>query len=126
MIEFLPRSHDNVLAIKVGGTLTAKDYETELIPRLDEAMSKHDVVHLMFAMDPSFSGWTLNAAWEDARLGLTRRSHLGRIAVVGGPQWVSWCMAAGAFMMKGEMRSFPYEELEAAWDWVNSSPSQSV
>jgi hypothetical protein len=119
MIEILSRSHDNVVAIKVGGTLTASDYETVLIPKLDELLSKYDVVNILFEMDPSFEGWTLDAAWDDASIAIARREKLGRIAVVGGPKWVSWCMSAGAFLMKGEMKSFPLEKLEDAWNWVN-------
>jgi tRNA A37 N6-isopentenylltransferase MiaA len=84
MIEFMPRSHDDVLAIKVGGSLSAADYETKLIPKLDELLSRHKVI------------------------------------VVGGPPWVRWCMAASAFLMPGEIRSFPADRLEEAWQWAEA------
>lgn len=119
MIEFLPRSHDHVVAIKVGGKLTARDYEQNLIPRLDALLAKHDVVNLLIEMDDTFHGWTLDAAWDDAKFGLENRARLGRVAVVGAPEWVRWCMAAGAFMMKGEMRAFPRDRLDDAWAWVD-------
>jgi hypothetical protein len=119
MIEFLPQSHDNFIAIKVGGTLTARDYERELIPKLDELLSKNSTINILFVMDETFSGWSMNAAWDDATYALKHRAQFDRIAVVGGPAWVGWCMRAGAFLMSGEIRSFASGELESALQWVD-------
>lgn len=119
MIEFLPQSHDNLVAIKVGGTLTAHDYETELIPKLDGLLSKHAKINIVFVMDETFSGWSMDAAWDDASYALKHRLQFDRIAVVGGPAWVGWCMRAGAFLMSGEMRNFAGGQFEEALRWAN-------
>jgi hypothetical protein len=120
MIEFMPRSHDDVLAIKVGGSLSAADYETKLIPKLDELLSRDKVISIMVVFDDSFSGWHLDAAWDDAAYALKHRAEFRRMAVVGGPPWVRWCMAASAFLMPGEIRSFPADRLEEAWQWAEA------
>jgi SpoIIAA-like len=119
MIEFLPRSHRHVVGIKIGGKLTATDYEQILIPKLNDLLAQYRAINVLFVMDETFSGWTLDAAWDDAAYALKHRANFGRIAVVGGPAWVRWCMAASAFLMVGEMRAFPAEQLEAAWRWVD-------
>lgn len=120
MIEFLPRSHHHVVGIKISGKLTATDYEQILIPKLNDLLAQYQTINVLFAMDETFTGWTLDAAWDDAAYGLKHRASFGRIAVVGGPAWVRWCMAAGAFLMVGEMQAFPADQLEAAWRWVDA------
>jgi hypothetical protein len=121
MIEFLPESSGNVVGIKVGGALTASDYQRTLIPALDERLSKHGRLSIVFLMDETFTGWELGAAWDDAAYGLKHRADFGRIALVGGPTWVGWCIAATRFLIKGEVRTFPVEQLQQAWAWVKGN-----
>jgi hypothetical protein len=73
---------------------------------------------ILFLMDETFTGWELGAAWDDAAYGLKHRADFARIALVGGPKWVGWCMAATGFLIKGEIRTFPAEHLQKAWAWV--------
>ena len=71
-------------------------------------------------MDETFDGWDLAAAWDDAAMGLKHRADFEKIAVVGGPGWVEWCIRLSAFLMKGEIRTFPIDGLDEAWAWVQA------
>ena len=118
MIEFLPESAGNVIGVKATGKLTDDDYKQTLIPRLKTLFREHGRLNVLFYMDESFDGWDLHAAWDDASLGLGHRADFDRLAVVGGPAWVEWCIRLIGFLMKGEMRIFSDGEFEAAWRWV--------
>lgn len=126
MIEILPRSHDNVLAVKITGKLTSADYEHVLIPRLDAMLARHGSLSILAVFDDTFTGWSLDAAWDDARYGLKHRGDFNRLAVVGGPQWIRWCMAATGFIFRGEMHAFPDGGLEEAWSWVETGKQHAA
>jgi len=118
MIEFMPESAGNVVGVKATGKLTAKDYEQTLIPKLEETFAAHGKLNVLFFMDESFEGWDLAAAWDDASYGLRHRADFDKLAIVGGPPWVEWCIKLSGFLMKGEIRIFSRDQLASAWDWV--------
>lgn len=43
-----------------------------------------------------------------------------RLALVGAPEWVVWCVRLSAFLFTGEVRIFEGEELDAAWGWLSA------
>lgn len=120
MIEFMPESIGSAIGIRAGGKLTDADYKRDLIPRLDTLFNKHGKLRVLFFMDETFNGWDLEAAWDDASLGLRHRADFEKIAVVGGPAWVEWCIKFAGFLMKGEIRTFGRDQLTAAWEWIRA------
>jgi hypothetical protein len=107
MIEFMSESSGNVTGIRATGKLTDADYKQTLIPRLESLFGEHGKVNVLFYMDESFEGWDLDD-----------RADFEKLAVVGGPAWVDWCIKLGGFLMKGEIRIFPVDQLDRAWNWV--------
>jgi stage II sporulation SpoAA-like protein len=71
-------------------------------------------------MDERFAGWDLSSAWDDAAFGLKNRADFEKIAVVGGPNWVAWCIRFTAFLIAGEFRTYPADGLQDAWEWVKA------
>lgn len=120
MIEFMPESAGNIIGIRASGRLTEADYKNALIPRLVTLFQQHGKLRVLFFMDESFDGWDLKAAWDDASLGLQHRTDFEKIAVVGGPAWVEWCIKLAGFLMKGEIQTFRRDQLMAAREWVMS------
>ena len=118
MIEVLPESAGNLIGIRATGTLTGADYETVLIPKLDKMFAEHGRLRILFYMDEGFKGWDLGAAWDDASIGLKHRAGFDKIAMVGGPDWVAWIMRLSAFLIAGEVKVFPKDQLQDAWSWV--------
>ena len=121
MIELMDESDHDIIGIKISGTLTAADYETYLIPALDRVFAKHKRAQFLVLMDEDFTGWTLNAAWDDFSYWFEHRTEFDRVAIVGAPQWVEWCIAAMRFALKGEFRLFPRDQLDDAWAWVRKT-----
>jgi SpoIIAA-like len=119
MIEFMPEGSGNVIGIRAGGRLSKKDYEEVLIPRLEQLFKKHGKLDVLIHLEDDFAGWDLAAAWDDASFGLKHRADFEKIAVVGGPSWIEWCIKLFGFMMKGEIRVFPPDRLDDARKWID-------
>lgn len=118
MIEFMPESSGNVVGVKGSGKLTDIEYKQVLIPKLKALFDQYGKLDVLFYMDQDFEGWDLEAAWDDASYGLKHRADFGKLAVVGGPGWVEWCIKLCGFLMKGEIKIFPADQLDGAWAWV--------
>lgn len=119
MLEMLPQSSEAALAVEARGKLTDTDYQQVLIPRLREMIAKQGKARVMMVMSPEFRGWEPRGAWDDATFGLKHRKDFAKMALVGAPKWVRWSLDVGKHFMSGEVRSFPPEQAQQAWDWVN-------
>jgi SpoIIAA-like len=72
-------------------------------------------------MDEGFPGWELSAAREAAAFGIKHRADFEKIAVVGGPHWVAWCIKFIACLIAGDIRTFSGDRLQDAWVWVKAT-----
>ncbi len=119
MIDIMEESTGSILGLHVSGTLREADYE-QLLPELEKLFQEHGKLRILFFADQDFRGWDLSAAWQDASLGFRHAADFERLALVGAPEWVVWCVRLSAFLMKGEIRIFPADQLEDAWRWIRS------
>ncbi|PWJ20257.1 STAS/SEC14 domain-containing protein [Jannaschia seohaensis] len=117
MLKIMEESAGNVVGIRAGGRLTEADYKA-LLPKLEERFREFGRLNLLFYADETFAGWSMEAAWEDASFGFAHVSDFERLALVGAPDWVVWCVKLSAFLFKGEVRIFEADALGAAWAWL--------
>ena len=120
MIEFNTERADNVVAVRIEGRLTDHDYKTTLIPTFEKLFAERGRLRVMIHFDKGFEGWDFEAAWDDTVFGLHHRADFEKIAIVGGPNWIDWCVKASVFLMKGEVRTFPADHLDAACAWLTA------
>lgn len=120
MIEIMPESHDNILGMQASGKLTDADYKDVLIPRLEDLVDEHEDARFLYYLDEGFEGWEPGAAWDDAKLGIKLQKGLERMALVGGPKWAQWGMKLDNHLTRAEVKTFPIDELQDAWDWIES------
>ncbi len=120
MIDILPESQGKILGIRTSGKLTDHDYQATLIPCLEAIIREEGKARVLFQMDERFQGWEMDAMWDDAKFGVAHRHDFEKFAVVGGPRWVEWGAKLGALFMQTELRTFPGDQLQAAWEWIKS------
>lgn len=121
MFEILPKSSNEVLAIRASGKLSADDYEKILIPKLNVLFEEHKRVRLLVDFADDFACWSsAEAAWDDAKIGLEHPNDFEKIALVDAPDWVKWGMKFYCLFFRGEVKAFPRETEEEAWAWVRS------
>ncbi len=120
MMEILPDSDDNVLAVKATEKLTSEDYEATFVPEIERRVSEQGKVRVLVYLDENFRGWDLGAAWDDTKFGLSHRKDFEKIAVVGGPKWIEWGVKIGKPLVPGEIKTYDGPELNQAMEWIKA------
>jgi hypothetical protein len=120
MIEILPESQGNLLAIRGSGKLTARDYEELLIPSLEAIIKEHRKARLLFYMDSDFRGWDFDAVINYANFGFKHKKDFEKVAGVCGPTWVHWGMKLQTLFADSEVKTFSCKESPLAFQWINS------
>ena len=115
IIEGLP---DHVIGIRITDKLRAEDYETQLIPLVNEKLKHHHKLDLLCRVEGEWKGMEAGAVWQDLRLGLGRIGHWARMAIVSDIKWMENAIRLFRVFSPGELRHFGSGDYEGAKDWV--------
>ena len=126
MIEILQGFPDDVLAISGYGEVTEEDYRKVLIPATNEKLKKYKSVRLFYLLGDRFTGFTAGAMWQDTKLGLSRWSHWGRIAMVTDVHWITQAMRLFAPLFHHPVRVFSNSEFETAKRWIAEQEAKAA
>lgn len=118
MIEALKGFPTKVLAFACKGHVTKRDYETVLIPAVEEALKQKGKLRLYYQIDPDFSGIEPGAVWDDFKVGMEHVLRWERIAVVTNVDWIRYTIRAFSFVIPGAVKIFPVDEQAKAREWI--------
>jgi hypothetical protein len=118
MIEIIDGFPDSVIAITAVGRVNANDYDTVVIPKIEEALKRHHRVRLYYEFGPKFTGVDTGAAWKDFKLGVEHLTRWERMAVVTDVEWIRLTMNAFRFVMPGELKVFTNDQSAEARAWI--------
>ena len=121
MIEEIAGLPEGTLGFKISGNVTGGDYDNVLTPAIDKAIEKFDRIKLLAQVGPDFKGYSLEAIWDDTRLGLRHWHGFERVAVVTDVGWIKMGVKAMAFMMPCPVQLFDMGELDDAKRWLSES-----
>jgi hypothetical protein len=121
MIEEIAGLPEGTLGFKISGNVTGGDYDSVLTPAIDKAIEKFDRIRLLALVDPDFKGYSLDAIWDDTKLGLRHWNGFDRVAVVTDVGWMQMGVKAMAFMMPCPVQLFAIGELDDAKRWLSES-----
>ena len=124
MIEVMTDLPERVLGLRATGQVTAEDYKTVLVPAIEEQLTRHKKVRLLYVFGNDFKGYSGGAAWEDAKVGMKHLTSFERVAVVTDVDWIENMIKAFGFAVPGEVRVFDDDDLEAARQWISEPPSE--
>jgi hypothetical protein len=118
MLQLLQPTTGNVVSITGSGTVTADDYESVLIPAIEETLQSHDKVRVLFQLEPD-TGFTAGAVWDDTKFGLSHFFAFEKFALVSDTEWINNTLKVLGFMMPCPVQHFALAELEAAKKWIS-------
>ena len=118
MIELITGLPDNVLGIKASGEVTGADYESVLIPAVEEMLAKRKTIRCLYLIGEEFTGFDIKAIWDDARVGIQHLTAWERVAMVTDLVWIRTMMKAFSIFIPGEIRIFNTSELNHALQWL--------
>jgi hypothetical protein len=116
LIEGLPQG---VVGIEAVGTVTSEDYGLVVAPAVERALSARGKIRLLHVIGDRVERHTVEALWEDTRLGLSKLRSIERIAVVTDvPRFRALVKGAG-WALPGELKLFSNLQRTEAIDWVS-------
>ena len=121
MIEPLADTPQGVLGFRVAGEIHRDDYDKVLAPALKRALDAGDGLRTLYLIE-SLEKMDPSALWSDAKvgfdLGIRHHDAWVRSAIVTDVDWLTRATRLFAWMIPGEVRVFPVNELEPAKTWV--------
>jgi hypothetical protein len=126
MIQAVTDLPDTVIGFVCHENLTRQDYVTVIIPAVEAAVKQQEKVRLYFQIDPDFKGIEPGAMWEDFKLGVQDVSRWERVALVTDIEWIRNGMKLFAFLVPGEIQSFPLSETNKAREWVSGDSTSAA
>jgi hypothetical protein len=118
MIEILRDFPEAVVALSATGRVTRQDYETVLIPKVQEALARHDRIRCYYELGAGLSGFDGAAVWEDFKLGIGHLTRWERVAVVTDVEWIRLAVNFFRFLVPGETKVFPTAQAAEARRWI--------
>jgi len=118
MIKLMRDLPDNVLGVLTIGKITGADYETILIPALEEKLKTNAKIRMLYHIGNDFAGFELSAIWDDAKLGIKHLSEWERIALVSDHETINSFMKFFRHLITCQIRIYKDDELDKAKAWV--------
>ena len=118
MISIIPGMPENVVAVTAAGQVTGEDYQTVLIPKVDQALARSEKIRFLYHIGPEFKKFTTTALWDDAKVGLQHWREFERIAVVTDVEWICTMVRTLGAAMPGAVQTFTNGEIEDAKTWI--------
>ena len=116
MLEVLPETHDNVLAVRISKELTIADFD-QYRNLLRDLMQRYEEVHLYYEMVDV--AWVQPvAAIENGLFDVIHGLDYGRVAMVGEKKWQEWAAKLISPVKKRGVRYFDLAEKGQAMAWV--------
>ena len=124
MLEFISPPAEHVVAMRVGGVVTAQELQ-QAIDAIEAAKRHHPRVSLLAELD-GLRLMTFPALLKDVGYGLTQigdLEHYHRAAVVTDKEWIKHIAQLEDRLFKAvEIRTFPSHDHSAAMEWVCKLP----
>jgi hypothetical protein len=101
--------------MKIVGRLTHDDYEM-ITPLLENALNGVEHPNISLLIDATnFEGWSLQAVWDDLKLGLKHNKDFYKIALVGNKSWQEYGVKISNWFSKGSIEYFEKTDDALAW-----------
>lgn len=118
MLTNLITEKENLVAFRMTGALTKKDYNF-IIPVLEDRIKRFGKIDLFWEMVNSH-GWDLEALWEDLKFDIKHLNHFRKVAIVGDKKWEEWMARLISPFTSAEVKYFYEPRREEAMDWLKS------
>jgi len=120
MFKFIEGLSPDVLAIEAIGEVTDEDYRKTLIPKAEAMMAKGPV-KMLYVIGKDFTGFRLEALWDDTVFGVKHWHDFNRVAVVADHNWLRAMVSMFRPFFHGDVRLFGLSDLPAAKEWITKA-----
>jgi hypothetical protein len=110
MLKIMNDLPGNVLGVSAEGRITGTDYETVLIPAIEEKLKTNKKIRMLYHLGSNFTGFDLNAMMDDAKIGMKHLSAWDRIALVSDHELINTFAKFFGHLLSCELRIFKNAE----------------
>ena len=121
MIELIEDLPEEVVGIEAVGEVTSEDYERVVGPAVERALATRGTIRLLHVIGDRVEKHTIEALWEDTRLGLSNVSSIERIAVVTDVKHFRALVRGIGWTLPGELKLFSNAERGEAITWISEN-----
>lgn len=104
------------------GKISREDYETVIVPLIDNAALEGGRLKILSQLGPEFTGLTPGGAWEDLKIGFRGWRVIDGCAIVTDIGWIREWTRLAAFPLSFPVRVFGNQERDRAIDWLSCLP----
>jgi hypothetical protein len=118
MLELLPDSHANVIALRADQEVTSEDCHA-FMPYLQKTIQEQGKVRILILFNQDYRGADMLAFGDLANYAVDQNA-LEKMALVGAPQWAGGGARFVSIHAGAELKSFAREKLAAALEWIKA------
>jgi hypothetical protein len=116
MIDLLPETMGNLIAIRMSGTVTEEDQDRSFA-EMDVKLAAEKIEHLLLDWS-QLDGWATGARSTGTWFGMHHRALLGRVAILADDRWADETLRVADILNAATVRRFLPSERQAALEWI--------
>jgi hypothetical protein len=116
MIEMLPESGGNLIAVKMSGTVTEQDQD-RYFAQAEAVLEEERIEHLLLDW-VDLDGWAKGARTAGTWFGMHHRALVGRVAIIADQKWDDEVMRITDIFRAARVRRFAPSDRGEALDWI--------
>ncbi|HZJ28154.1 MAG TPA: STAS/SEC14 domain-containing protein [Acidimicrobiia bacterium] len=109
---------ETVVGVEAHGKIRAEDYRDTLVPAVEDLIARAGKARVLVVLGPEWDGYSAGAMFDDAKLGIEHLKAWQRFALVSDADWIHHVASLFGWLVPGEVRSFPYAQLDEAKAWI--------
>ncbi|MHA3915362.1 SpoIIAA family protein [Halovulum sp. GXIMD14793] len=117
VLDGFPR---DVVAVEATGEITSRAYQEVLALLIEAKLKEHDKLKLFCKVGEAFDSYSLGAAWDDFRLGLSHPLAYDKFALVTDLGWMRNAAKLFGPLMPTEVMVFDLADEERAQEWIRT------
>lgn len=119
MLKIMNHLPDNIWGVSAIGTVTGSDYQTVLIPAVENKLKTNKKIRMIYQLGATFTGFDLTAMLDDAELGMKHLTAWEKIAMVSDHEMINAFTKFFGYLLSCEIRIFKNNEFDEAKLWIN-------
>lgn len=116
MIEMLPQTKGNLVAIRMVGVVTEQDQES-WFEKAEPILVQEKIEHLLLDWS-QLEGWAKGARSTGTWFGMHHWALVRRVAIVAEDKWADETLRITDIFKAATVRRFPPAERQAALEWI--------
>jgi hypothetical protein len=123
MIDIESGTLGNLVVAVAHGKVTGYDYDIVLTPAIEAKLKEYKKIRLLYQLAEDFHGFSVEAFWDDAKLGLGHLTAFDAIAVVTDVHWIADAAKFFGVFLRCPVRVFGNADFAEAKEWVTTTPA---